>query len=140
MTSKGIEELIYIIDYEHTPTEKQCKDTNGYRFSDYKFKNIALSMFKSIKVKRRENIQTSTSNIILAVFNGFKMDKARKILLEISKELKNKIDTKIGYKDKKIENKEVYDRSKYKGDNIYKYKREIHTEITQGDIDDWENI
>lgn len=143
MTSKGLEELIYIIDYEYSPTQKQFKETNGYKFSDYKFKNIALNMYRSIKEKKKSNNDLKTQTLILNTFNGFKMDKARKILIEISRELKSKIDKRNEDKREKksnmIQNHEEIGRFILENVSI-PYHKQNHETITQGDIDSWENL
>ena len=134
--------LEYIVNMEHIPTIKQLKLTNAYRFSDYKFKNIAIQMYQNIVSKK--NSDKNLSNVINNVFNGFSLKKAKDILLNISEEHYHKIEK---LESKKLESKKLENRVDY--DVEYeRYLREQYTRptnkekfvVTQQDIDNWENL
>ena len=141
MSTKNFEELVYIINYKNRPTIKQCRETSAYKFSDNKFKNIALSMYRSMIEKKLQNDSLNINSIILSVFNGYKMAKARKILLEISRELKDKIIHKnLEKSNKEIKNISNDTEINY---NIHDYNNNCNdytSIITQEDIDNWENL
>lgn len=134
--------LEHIVNMEHIPTIKQLKLTNAYRFSDYKFKNIAIQMYQNIVSKK--NNDNNLSTVITTVFNGFNLKKAKDILLNISQEHYHKLEILESKKleSKKLENKVDYDieYEKYLQQQYTRPKNKEPFIVTQQDIDDWENL
>ena len=131
--------LEYIVNMKHVPTIKQLKLTNAYKFSDYKFKNIAIQMYQNIVSKK--NSDNNLSTVITTVFNGFSLKKAKDILLNISEEHYHKLESKK-LESKKLENRVDYE-VEYERYLQEQYTRPTNKEkfvITQQDIDNWENL
>jgi hypothetical protein len=128
--------LEYILNMEYKPTIKQLKLTNAYRFSDYKFKNIAIQMYQSIVSKIKAKEDSNINNIITSIFNGFSMKKAKDILISISDEHYQKLENKR-VKNTKILNNSTENR--FEVNNIPIFNKSEYV-VTQDDIDEWDKI
>ena len=133
-----IDNLINLLDKEHIPTLKQLKTTNAYKYSDYRFKNIALQMFERMKKLKLENKTDSTKTIVTNVLRGFNMIRSKDILFNIAEEF-----FKI-LVEKEIRKEELLFLEQQTKVNVLNNNLTDNTTfqdtITQQDIDDWENL
>ena len=133
-----IDNLINLLDKEHIPTLKQLKTTNAYKYSDYRFKNIALQMFERMKKLKLENKTDSTKTIVTNVLRGFNMIRSKDILFNIAEEF-----FKI-LVEKEIRKEELLFLEQQTKVSVLNNNLTDNTTfqdtITQQDIDDWENL
>ena len=72
-----------ILDMANVPTMKQLKNTTAFKRSPAAFKHISLNMFSHMKRLKNDNTNT-TKSIVNSIFNGYKIEKAKNILISIA--------------------------------------------------------
>ena len=84
LTNSGAGAVTTILDMANVPTIKQLKNTTAFKQSSAAFKHISLHMFSHMKRLKNDNTNT-TKSIVNSVFNGYKIEKAKNILISIAR-------------------------------------------------------
>ena len=82
LTNSGAGAVTTILDMANVPTIKQLKNTTAFKRSSAAFKHISLNMFSHMKRLKNDNM--NTKSIVNSVLNGYKIEKAKNILISIA--------------------------------------------------------
>lgn len=132
------DDIVFLLSKNNKPTVKQLKTTQSYRFSDYKFKNIAIRMYETML--KDSHTTSNIENLVNRIMSGSSFAKAKIILINICSEYKTSLDKKYAKK-QKSDSSIDYDKEYNMFLNQYERpKNQPEFVVTQADIDAWDNL